>query len=102
VKKRTPKDEIAYDEHLRQEGPIKSEVIVHLRDENKSLMAMQYDILKTLVETTALLQLSLTALQRYREDTMRSLKTHMSIEHKCSTMCRTHYWDTETGWRRKE
>lgn len=92
--KRTKKDEDDYNKHLRREEPIKTEVIVELRDQNKSLWQSQANLLQALIEAQ-------DALRVYRMQALEIARKRASqSDGHCVPGCRKHEWDSENGWYR--
>lgn len=94
--KRTPHDEYEYDQHLRAQEDIKTEVIVELREQNRLLIENQRTLLHNLIEAT-------TALNVYRGNlltaTERACRERQSSP--CASDCDRHTWDTVKGWQRR-
>ena len=99
--KGTVKDERDYVEELLREEPIKSEVIVELREHNKHLLNNQVVLLTTLVQMTDSLIGALTSLNIYRRDLMASGQRLSKDQGSCAVGCQRHEWTSEDGWTRK-
>ncbi len=96
--KRTKKDEDQYNEELRRESPIKTEVIVELRELNKTLLANQVTLLKSLIDISEAQAESLRALNVYRRQLLQQSKDAVMSDTHCVPGCNRHRWDNVDGW----
>jgi len=91
--KRTAQDERLYEEELRREEPIKSEVIAELRSENQWLLSNQARLLTSLIDAN-------DALRVYRSEILKQTLTRIQRPGHCSAGCQRHRWDMKNGWQR--
>lgn len=90
--KRTTTDEAIYDVQLRREHAIMREVILHLREANRSLLENQQRCLQNLLHAEA-------ALRVYREERLATTTARLNAGRtSCVPGCSKHHWDSERGW----
>ncbi len=92
---RSVKEEKAFSDNLRREEPIKTDVIVELRAQNKMLWANQVSLLTNLINAE-------DALRVYRLNLLEQSKACAgdSATH-CVPGCTKHEWRNSDGWHRK-
>lgn len=99
---RTAADEARFYEQLRREEPIKTEVIVELREQNKRLLENQQRTLTALIEYGDLLAASIGMLRAYRLDALRLTERAIEDGSHCLPGCQRHEWHSIDGWHRNE
>jgi hypothetical protein len=98
---RSQKDETRYIENMHREEPIKTEVIVELRE------ALQQSLDNNVVLATQLVKLTddyadaLKALGVYRRNFKESVQKAANRHNSCAPHCERHAWDSIKGWIRK-
>ncbi|MBU0959873.1 MAG: hypothetical protein KKB31_08040 [Nanoarchaeota archaeon] len=90
---RTAKVEAGFVAELRREAPIKTEVIVELREQNRALWESQARLLSALIAAE-------DALRVYRALTLERSIACGSSDSKCVPGCDRHRWDDADGWHR--
>ncbi len=90
--KPTPHDEYKYDEALRAEDSVKTEVIVHLTLEVKQLRKDMCGVMSSLIDAQR-------SLDVYRTSTLNYYTAAHERPGDCATGCRDHVWDTKDGWK---
>ena len=93
--KRNQADEAKFDAQLRREEDIKTEVILHLREHNKRLIATTGKLLSALIDAQ-------NSLQEYRTDALARVEWMKTQTGDCIPGCTEHVWDSTDGWHRKE
>lgn len=91
--KRTAKDDREYEANLRREGPIKTEVIAELREQNRALWKTQASLLGALINAQ-------DALRVYRVLALNQAKSFSEQTGRCTPGCRLHEWHHDNGWYR--
>lgn len=97
---RTAADEAQYVAHLIREEPIKTEVIVELREQNERMRENQRNLLHQVIDYGDLLVAAITALRVYRVNALKSTEREMEDGSDCVPFCGKHIWDTCDGWHR--
>lgn len=92
--KRTAKDEADYNLNLRREEPIKTEVIVELRNHNRALLEAQVRILEALIQAN-------DSLRVYRMASVAAVKFALASSGSCAPGCTKHEWHNSDGWHYK-
>ena len=101
--KRTAKDEHEYDESLRREEAIKTEVIAEFREHLKEAARLAANHMEALIAQGEFLRQALCVLQSYRNRELEALKQYaadVQAGH-CVPTCTRHVWDNADGWHRK-
>jgi tagatose-1,6-bisphosphate aldolase len=97
-------DEVEYDDSLRREEGIKTEVIVEQRDAIEKLLVNQERTMATLIQMGDLVAATLGSLRVYREHVLTTTRANLTAvrdrETYCVPGCRRHAWDAQEGWRR--
>lgn len=88
---RTKADEVEYVANLKREEPIKTQVIVELREQNRNLWTSQARILQALLDAEA-------ALRVYREVSLQQARLAADDPSPCRPGCKRHRWDDVDGW----
>lgn len=97
MKARSSKDEYTYDQQLREQEAIKTEVINDLREQNRVLLLTQENLLRNLINAES-------ALAGYRRNTLAATEranAKANASH-CTTDCARHSWDTVAGWKKND
>ena len=92
-RKRSKKDEDDYNDTLRREEPIKTEVIVELRHLNQILLTNQQLLLEALIQSS-------DHLRTYRVQALERTKYALKSTSHCVVGCTNHTWDDVDGWHR--
>ena len=93
--KRTQKDEDEYNAILRREDSIKTEIIVQLREQNKTLWTSQATLLEAVIRAE-------DALRIYREQALAIAQQAANSSSRCTPGCTRHRWDDKDGWHRED
>jgi hypothetical protein len=91
---RTQKDEDNYNANLRREEPIKTEVIVELREQNRNLLANQVWLLRALLSAESVLAI-------FRAQVLEQTEALLASNSKCIPGCLLHEWHDADGWHRQ-
>lgn len=94
MSKRTAKDEIEYDQHLRLQEDVKTEVIVELREGVRMLLENKAHLLQALIQAQ-------DDLRVYRGYALEAVRAALANLGDCVPGCTKHEWDHIEGWRHK-
>lgn len=92
--KRTQKDEDSYNAILRREEPIKTEVIIELKQANQRLLENQERLIRSLLEMSDQLRV-------YRVQALANVELANRSPSHCLSGCTRHEWNDVDGWRQK-
>ena len=92
-----------YDESLRREEAIKSEVITEFREHLQEAARLMVNQMEALVVQGEFLRQALCALQSFRNRELEALKQYAAdiAPGRCAPSCTRHVWDSADGWHRK-
>lgn len=99
---RTSLDEYQFDQNLRREEDIKTEVIVELRNENRGQREALKRVMETLNRQSKMLRDSLAINEHYRSFVVKQLEGELASDSHCKPGCTKHVWHDSDGWHRPE
>lgn len=99
---RTQKDETKYDEQLRREESIKTEVILELREALRTAHRNNAVMTREAIRYSQELSQAIEALAFYRQRFADQSEQWVSTSSPCLPGCDRHEWRTEDGWHKKE
>jgi hypothetical protein len=99
---RTQADEVEYDENLRRENTVKTEVILHLRKALKDSLNNSSILATELTASTTALSQALASLAVYRGQFAVDAKKRAERGEMCAPYCTEHAWHDEDGWHRTD